>query len=107
MHPSLRARVSSRLPARSSGRRAVAEPTPPPQDPKKRPAGEEQQPPPAGEPVDVAQESPVYKEQVVVSASKNEEALVNAPAAVSIITSQTIVNTARRATPICSAPFRA
>jgi outer membrane receptor protein involved in Fe transport len=49
---------------------------------------------PAGEPVDVAEESPVYKEQVVVSASKNEEALVNAPASVSLINSQTIVNTA-------------
>ena len=36
----------------------------------------------------------VYSEQVVVSASKNEEALVNAPASVSIITSQTIVNNA-------------
>ena len=67
---------------------------PPPQDPQKPRPAEEQQPPPAGEPVDVAQESPVYKEQVVVSASKNEEALVNAPAAVSIITSQQIVNTA-------------
>ncbi len=67
---------------------------PPPQDPQKPRPAEEQQPPPAGEPVDVAQESPVYKEQVVVSASKNEEALVNAPAAVSIISSQQIVNTA-------------
>ena len=46
------------------------------------------------EQVDVAEESPVYKEQVVVSASKSEEALVNAPAAVSIINSQTIINTA-------------
>ena len=42
----------------------------------------------------MAEESPVYKEQVVVSASKNEEALVNAPAAVSLINSQTIINTA-------------
>jgi iron complex outermembrane receptor protein len=49
---------------------------------------------PAGEPVDAAQASPVYEEQVVVSASKNEEALVNAPAAVSLINSQTIINTA-------------
>jgi outer membrane receptor protein involved in Fe transport len=49
---------------------------------------------PAGEQVDVAEESPVYKEQVVVSASKNEEALVNAPAAVSLINSQQIINAA-------------
>jgi outer membrane receptor protein involved in Fe transport len=47
-----------------------------------------------GEPVDVTEESPVYKEQIVVSASKAEEALVNAPAAVSLINSQTIINTA-------------
>jgi outer membrane receptor protein involved in Fe transport len=43
---------------------------------------------------EVAQESPVYSEQVVVSASKNEEALVNAPASVSIIGNQTIQNNA-------------
>jgi outer membrane receptor protein involved in Fe transport len=59
---------------------------------------------PAGEPVLVpgestveqvqATEPPVYNEQVVVTASKNEEALVNAPAAVSLISSQAIVNTA-------------
>ena len=49
---------------------------------------------PAAEQVDAAEESPVYTEQVVVTASKNEEALVNAPAAVSLITSQTIMNTA-------------
>ena len=37
-------------------------------------------------------EPPSYEEQVVVSASKGEEQLVNAPAAVSIITSETIQN---------------
>ena len=58
------------------------------------PSQEAQDQAPAAEGVDVAQESPVYREQVVVSASKNEEALVNAPAAVSIIESQTIINTA-------------
>jgi outer membrane receptor protein involved in Fe transport len=62
---------------------APAAQTPPPK---------EQQPPP--EQVDAAEESPVYKEQIVVTASKAEEALVNAPAAVSLISSQTIVNTA-------------
>src|SRR3954467_12611501 len=58
------------------------------------PAPEAQDQTPPVEPVEAGQESPVYKEQVVVSASKNEEALVNAPAAVSIINSQTIINTA-------------
>jgi outer membrane receptor protein involved in Fe transport len=43
---------------------------------------------------ETSEESPVYKEQVVVSASKSEEALVNAPASVSLITSQTIQNNA-------------
>src|SRR5215213_10108644 len=62
------------------------------QQPAAGPGAQEQKP--AGEQVDVAQESPVYKEQVVVSASKNEEELFNAPASVSIINSQTIINTA-------------
>ena len=71
----------------------------PPEQPSRR-----QEQKPAGEPVLVPEEStveqveateqPVYSEQVVVSASKNEEALINAPAAVSLITSQTIVNSA-------------
>lgn len=43
-----------------------------------------QQPPPAEDSA-AAQESPVYEEQVIVSASKAEEQLVNAPATVSII----------------------
>jgi outer membrane receptor protein involved in Fe transport len=53
-----------------------------------------QAPQPPAETSDTAQESPVYSEQVVVSASKTEETLVNAPASVSIITSQTIQNNA-------------
>ncbi len=43
---------------------------------------------------DSQDQNAVYNEQVVVTASKNEEALVNAPASVSIITNQTIVNSA-------------
>ena len=39
---------------------------------------------------DQAKEAPVYEEQVVVSASKAEEQLINAPATVSLITSQQI-----------------
>src|SRR5437868_2940411 len=35
---------------------------------------------------------PAFEEQVVVTASRVEEQLVNAPAAVSIVTSQTILN---------------
>src|SRR5262245_28640604 len=39
-----------------------------------------------------ADQSVTYEEQVVVSASKTEEQLVNAPAAISVITNQTIQN---------------
>ena len=55
------------------------------------------QQPPAQNPPDQSEgqdQNAVYNEQVVVTASKNEEALVNAPASVSIITNQTIVNSA-------------
>jgi outer membrane receptor protein involved in Fe transport len=38
------------------------------------------------------EESPVYKEQVVVTASKTEQALVNAPASVSLISGDTLKN---------------
>ncbi len=37
-------------------------------------------------------DTPVYEEQIVVTASKSEEELVNAPAAVSVITAETIQN---------------
>jgi outer membrane receptor protein involved in Fe transport len=65
-------------------------PGPAPQDEATAPQG------PRGqvEEVEVAPESPVYREQVVVTASKNEEALVNAPASVSLINAQTIQNNA-------------
>lgn len=68
--------------------------------------GQESSTPPAGgqgtatdaqqgsEGADLDPESPVYEEQVVVTASKTEEALVNAPASVSLITTQTIQNNA-------------
>jgi iron complex outermembrane receptor protein len=54
-----------------------------------KPSGDQQ-----AEQPELDQESPVYKEQVVVSASKTEEALVNAPASVSLIDTQTIQNNA-------------
>ena len=57
----------------SDARQAPAAP-PPAQQPEQKP---EQTP--------VPDESPVYKEQVVVTASKTEQALVNAPATVSLI----------------------
>jgi iron complex outermembrane receptor protein len=41
--------------------------------------------PPAGE-----EKAPTFEEQVVVSASRSEQALINAPAAVTLITSQTL-----------------
>ena len=46
-----------------------------------------QAPPPAGQ---ESQDQITFEEQVVVSASRSEEQLVNAPAAVSLITSETI-----------------
>ena len=46
-----------------------------------------QQPPPKPE------EPPVYVEQVVVTASKVEQQLVNAPATVSVVTSDVIAST--------------
>jgi iron complex outermembrane receptor protein len=39
-----------------------------------------------------ANQTPIYEEQVVVTASRTEEQLVNAPAAVSVVTSETIQN---------------
>jgi len=39
-----------------------------------------------------ADQTPIYEEQVVVTASKTEEQLVNAPAAVSVVSSETIQN---------------
>jgi outer membrane receptor protein involved in Fe transport len=54
------------------------------------------QPPAQQDPQKPAEESPeepyVYEEQVVVSASKVEQQLVNAPAAVSVVTTDTIQN---------------
>jgi outer membrane receptor protein involved in Fe transport len=51
-----------------------------------------QQPEQTPEQVPVPDESPVYKEQVVVTASKTEQALVNAPATVSLIAGETLQN---------------
>jgi outer membrane receptor protein involved in Fe transport len=67
-----------------------AQPTPPAQPAPPKPA----QPPPPTKPEDPAtpkeEETPKYEEQVVVTASKVEQALVNAPATVTLIDSQTI-----------------
>ena len=63
---------------------AVAQPAPAPQAPT---APEAQLP---------AQQTPVYEEQVVVTASRTEQALVNAPATVTLISSQTIDNSPAR-----------
>src|SRR5687767_3427367 len=60
----------------------VAAQTPAPPAQQTPPKPEEQQP---DQPV-------VYEEQVVVTASKSEQQLVNAPAAVSIVTSETLQN---------------
>ena len=53
-----------------------------------------QQPEQKPEQVQAPEESPVYKEQVVVTASKTEQALVNAPATVSLIAGETLQNNA-------------
>jgi outer membrane receptor protein involved in Fe transport len=55
------------------------------------PAAAQQDPPKPPDPQDPEQPY-VYEEQVVVSASKVEQQLVNAPAAVSVVTSETIQN---------------
>jgi iron complex outermembrane receptor protein len=47
-----------------------------------------QQPPPPADP----EAPPTFEQQVVVTASRTEEAVVNAPAAVSLITAETIAN---------------
>ena len=66
----------------SDARQAPAAP-PPAQQPEQKP-----------EQVPVPDESPVYKEQVVVTASRTEQALVNAPATVSLIAGETLQNNA-------------
>ena len=60
---------------------------PQPEQPKKPDTADQKPEAPPSE-----QESPVYKEQVVVTASKTEQALVNAPASVSLISGDTLRN---------------
>ena len=62
-------------------------PSPPPSG---QPPAEQQQPDKPGE----AQpdEQQVYEDQVVVTASRREQTLVNAPATVSLITNETLLN---------------
>jgi outer membrane receptor protein involved in Fe transport len=73
-----------------------AQPPAPPPKPESPPAQPTPKPDPAkpkeGEPAQPkeGEEKPRYEEQVVVTASKVEQALVNAPATVSVINSQTI-----------------
>jgi outer membrane receptor protein involved in Fe transport len=55
---------------------------PPPQPPAPAPT----QPPP--DPEEEEEEPPIYAEQVVVTASRVEQQLVNAPATVSVVTSR-------------------
>src|SRR4029079_9524138 len=50
-------------------------------------------PPPPPPPQKPAEEAPIYEEAVVVSASRTEKQLVNAPAAVSVITAGVIQST--------------
>ncbi len=52
-----------------------------------------QQPPPQPPPEKPAEEQPVYEEQVVVTASRVEQQLVNAPATVSVVSADVIAST--------------
>ena len=49
-------------------------------------------PPPPGQPPATPEQPPIYEEQVVVTASKVEQQLVNAPATVSVISSDVIAS---------------
>jgi iron complex outermembrane receptor protein len=55
------------------------------------PAGQQQQPP--AKPEEEEEEPPVFTETVVVSASKVEQELVNAPATISVVTTDVITST--------------
>lgn len=66
---------------------AAAQQQPPAQPP--QPPPQQQQPPPKPE----DEQPPVFEEQVVVTASKVEQQLVNAPATVSVVTSDVIQGT--------------
>jgi iron complex outermembrane receptor protein len=54
------------------------------------PAGQPPQQPPTPPPPDEPEEPPVYTEAIVVTASKVEQQIVNAPATVSVVSSDTI-----------------
>jgi len=62
-------------------------PSPPPSG---QPPAEQQQPDKPGEAQ--SNEQQVYEDQVVVTASRREQTLVNAPATVSLITNETLIN---------------
>ena len=69
-------------------------PAQPPANPAPAPVPAPSQPAPAPEtpPEDAEQEKPKYEEEVIVSASRAEQVLVNAPATVTLIDSRTIEN---------------
>jgi len=51
-----------------------------------------QTPPPPAQPPDPPEQPPIYEEQVIVTASKVEQQLVNAPATVSVVSSDVIAS---------------
>ena len=63
----------------------------PPAPPPSKPA--EQKPAPPAKPEEEQEQPPVFEEQVVVTASKTEQELVNAPASVSVVSSDVIMST--------------
>jgi outer membrane receptor protein involved in Fe transport len=78
-----------------TGASAGQDPAPSPQPPAEAPAAQQPETPqPEAETPEVDEESPVYEEQVVVTASKTEQTLVNAPASVSLIGPEALENSA-------------
>jgi iron complex outermembrane receptor protein len=65
----------------------------PTQQPAQPPAPPAQPPAPPAQPPAPPAEPPVYEEQVVVTASKVEQQLVNAPATMSVVTADTLAST--------------
>src|SRR3954452_11080994 len=79
------------VPARAFGQQPGDTKPPDPQPAKQKPAD---QPPPPDQPTppDQPPAAPKYEDQVVVTASRVEQKLVNAPATVSLISAQTIAS---------------
>ena len=85
--PAITSDLAAQQPARQGG--TVQQPPAQPQA-TQPPAAQPPAKPPAAQPPAKPEEQPKYEETVVVSASRTEEKLINAPATMSVVTSQTI-----------------